>query len=154
MPRKSLLLISRAYKPKDILNFNKIFTSKQRPTTKPYNKPINYFKPQGISTKNNNNMLSWIYNNTSKTFKSLSIKNYRSHCPLLRTRHNKLINLGIKSNKNRYISKSPILGKSSTFNRNGGNFGVSMLNNGNNQVKRLPRKMPPKVNNNIQKKLK
>ena len=155
MPRKSPLPIPRAYKPKGILNFNRIFTSKQRPTTKQYNKPINYFKPQGISTKkNNNNILGGINNNTSKTFKSLNIKNDRSHSPLLRTGQNKLMNLGIKPNKNRYVSKSPILGKSSAFNRNGGNFGVSLLNNANNQVKKLPKKTPPKVNTNIHKKIK
>jgi serine/threonine protein phosphatase PrpC len=99
-------------------------------------------------------MLNGINNNTSKTFKSLNIKNDRSHSPLLRTGQNKLMNLGIKPNKNRYISKSPILGKSSAFNRNGGNFGVSLLNSGNNQVKKLPKKTPPKVNTNIHKKIK
>ena len=153
MPRKSPLPIPRAYKPKGILNFNRIFTSKQRPSTKQYNKPVNFYKPQGMTSKNNN-MLIGINNNTSKTFKSLNIKNDRSHSPLLRTGQNKLMNLGIKPNKNRYISKSPILGKSSAFNRNGGNFGVSLLNSGNNQVKKLPKKTPPKVNTNIHKKIK
>ena len=153
MPRKSPIPISRAYKPKGILNFNRIFTSKQRPSAKQYNKPNNYLKPQGITTKNNN-MLSGINNNTSKTFKSLNIKNDRSHSPLLRTGQNKLMNLGIKPNKNRYISKSPILGKSSAFNRNGSNFGVSILNNGGNPAKKLPKKTPPKVNTNTHKKIK
>ena len=145
--------ISRAYKPKGILNFNRIFTSKQRPSTKQYNKPNILYKPPGMATKNNN-MLSGINNNTSKTFKSLNIKNDRSHSPILRSRQNKLMNLGIKQNKNRFISKSPILGKSSAFNRNGGNFGASILNNGNNPVKKLPRKTPLKLNPNIHKKIK
>ena len=42
----------------------------------------------------------------------------------------------MKNNKNKYVSKSPILGKISEFNRNNGNNGISLLNNGNNQMKK------------------
>ena len=150
MPRKSPLPIPRTFKPKGMLNFNRIFSSKPRPNTKQYNRPNNIFKPPANIFKNNNIFGPRITNNTSKTFKSLNIKNDRSHSPILRSNQNKLMNFGIKPSKNRYISKSPILGKSSSFNRNGGYFGANLLNNnGNNGIKKLPKKTPPKVNNNV-----
>ena len=124
MPRKSPLPIPRTFKPKGMLNFNRIFTAKQRPTTNQYNRPNNIFKPQGNAIKNNNMFGGKIGTNTSKTFNSLNIKNDRSHSPILRSGQNKLMNLGIKPNKNRYISKSPILGKTSAFNRAGGIYNV------------------------------
>ena len=153
MPRKSPLPIPRTFKPKGMLNFNRIFTAKQRPTTNQYNRPNNIFKPQGNAIKNNNMFGGKIGTNTSKTFNSLNIKNDRSHSPILRSGQNKLMNLGIKPNKNRYISKSPILGKTSAFNRAGGIYNVSLLNNGNN-MKKLPKKPATQVNNNIHKKAK
>ena len=153
MPRKSPLPIPRTFKPKGMLNFNRIFTAKQRPTTNQYNRPNNIFKPQGNAIKNNNMFGGKIGTNTSKTFNSLNIKNDRSHSPILRSGQNKLMNLGIKPNKNRYISKSPILGKTSAFNRAGGIYNVSLLNNGNN-MKKLPKKPASQVNNNIHKKAK
>ena len=60
----------------------------------------------------------------------------------------------MKNNKNKYVSKSPILGKISEFNRNNGNNGISLLNNGNNQMKKLVRKtlMHNSNNNNIMQK--
>ena len=151
MPRKSPLPIPRTFKPKGMLNFNRIFTSKQRPNTKKSNnKPNNYIQQPGNIMKSN------IYggkvtNSSSKSFNSLNIKNDRSHSPILRSGQNKIMFLGIKGNKNRYVSKSPILGKSSAFNRNTGNFGISLLNNGNNPMKKVARKTPVH-NNNIHKK--
>ena len=153
MPRKSPLPIPRTFKPKGMLNFNRIFTAKQRPNTNQYNRPNNIFKPQGNAIKHNNAFGGKIGTNTSKAFNSLNIKNDRSHSPILRSGQNKLMNLGIKPNKNRYISKSPILGKSSAFNRAGGIYNVSLLNNGNN-MKKLPKKPATQVNNNIHKKAK
>ena len=149
MPRKSPLPIPTTFKPKGMPNFNRIFTAKQRPTTYQYNKLHNIFKPQGNIIKNNN-----IYSNTSKTFNSLNIKNDRSHSPILRSGHDKLMNLGLKPNKNRIASKSPILGKSSAFNRAMGIYDSSPLNNGNSNIKKLPKKSTLQPNNNIQKKVK
>ena len=98
----------------------------------------------------NNKFGSKMANSTSKSFNSLSIKNDRSHSPMLRSGQNKIMFLGMKNNKNRYVSKSPILGKSSAFNRNNGNFGISLLNNnnGNNQMKKVVKKTPMHNNNN------
>ena len=143
MPRKSPLPIPRTFKPKGLLNFNRIFTSKQRPNIKKYSKPNNIFQNQG----NNNQFLRGkITNNTAKSFYLLNIKNDRSHSPILRSGQNKLMNIGIKVNKNRHISKSPILGRSSSINKNGNNFGLNMLNNGNNLMK-MTKKTPSKPNN-------
>ena len=143
MPRKSPLPIPRTFKPKGLLNFNRIFTSKQRPNIKKYSKPNNIFQNQG----NNNQFLRGkIANNTAKSFYLLNIKNDRSHSPILRSGQNKIMNIGIKVNKSRHISKSPILGRSSSINKNGSNFGFNMLNNGNNIMK-MTKKTPSKANN-------
>ena len=53
--------------------------------------------------------------NMSKSFNSFSKNKDRSHTPLLRAGENKGITLGVKVNKNRYVSKSPNLGKGSIF---------------------------------------
>ena len=143
IPRKSPLPIPRTFKPKGLLNFNRIFTSKQRPNIKKYSKPNNIFQNQG---SNNQFFKGKINNNTAKSFYLLNIKNDRSHSPILRSGQNKLMNIGIKVNKNRHISKSPILGRSSSINKNGNNFGFNMLNNGNNLMK-MTKKTPSKVNN-------
>ena len=153
MPRKSPLPIPRTFKPKGMLNFNRIFTAKQRPNTKNYIKPNNMFQPQGYVMKNNNLFGGRIISSTSKSFNSKNVKNDRSHSPILRSGQNKIMNLGVKPNKNRIVSKSPILGKGSTFNRTGGTFGISMLNNnGNKIVKKVQKKEHPQVNN-VQKKI-
>ena len=154
MPRKSPLPIPRTFKPKGMLNFNRIFTSKQRPNTKKINNKSNNFMQQQGNLMKNNIFGSKMANNTSKSFNSLSLKHDRSHSPILRSGQNKIMFLGMKNNKNRYVSKSPILGKSSAFNRNNGNMGISLLNNnnGNNQVKKMVRKAPVHNNNNIMQK--
>ena len=152
MPRKSPLPIPRSFKPKGMLNFNRIFTAKPRPNTKNYIKPNNMFQPQGYMMKSNNIFGGRIPSSTSKSFNSMNLKNDRSHSPILRSGQNKIISLGIKPNKNRYVSKSPILGKGSSFNRNGGNFGISMLNNGNKIMKKVPKKEHPQANI-VQKKI-
>ena len=149
MPRKSPLPIPRAFKPKDILNFNRIFTSKQRPNIKKYSKPNNIIQSQGI---NNQFFEGKISNNTTKSFYSLNIKNDRSHSPMLRSGQNKIVNIGMKPNKNRYVSKSPILGKSSSINKNRNNFGFSMFNNGNPVINKITKKTPSKPSN-INKKI-
>ena len=151
MPRKSPLPISGSFKPKDILNFNRIFSSNSRiarQEQKKFNRTNNMFKPSG----NNNFMNNYIFGghlnaNMSKSFNSFNKKiDNRSHSPLLRTGENKAMNLGIKGNKNRYVSKSPNLGKNSLFNRNGNNFSISFLNN-NNGKKRIVKKTPNHNNN-------
>ena len=158
MPRKSPLPIPRTFKPKGMLNFNRIFTSKQRPATKKLNSKSNNFMQQQGNTMKSHMFGSRMPNSTSKSFNSLSIKNDRSHSPMLRSGQNKIMFLGMKNNKNRYVSKSPILGKSSAFNRNNGNFGISLLNNnnGNNQMKKVVKKTLMHNNNNnntMQKKM-
>ena len=154
MPRKSPLPISGTFRPKDMLNFNRIFSSSNyryvKPEPKKYNKPNNMFKPAG---GNNNFMNNYIFGgnlnaNMSKSFNSFSKNKDRSHTPLLRTGENKGITLGTKVTKNRYVSKSPNLGKGSIFNRNGGNFSISLLNK-NNVKKRIVKKTPNNNNNNV-----
>ena len=152
MPRKSPLPISGTFRPKDMLSFNRIFSSSNyryvKPETKKFNKPNNMFKPMG---GNNNFVNNYIFGgnlnaNMSKSFNSFSKNKDRSHTPLLRAGENKGITLGVKVNKNRYVSKSPNLGKGSIFNRNGANFSISLLNK-NNVKKRIVKKTPN--NNNI-----
>ena len=152
MPRKSPLPISGTFRPKDMLNFNRIFSSSNyryvKPEPKRYNKATsNMFKPMG---GNNNFMNNYIFGGTlnanmSKSFNSFSKNKDRSHTPLLRTGDNKGITL-VKANKNRYVSKSPNLGKGSIFNKNGGNFSISLLNK-NNVKKRIVKKTPNNNNN-------
>ena len=152
MPRKSPLPISGTFRPKDMLNFNRIFNSSNyryvKPEPKKFNKTNNMFKPMGGNNHFINNYIfgGTLNANMSKSFNSFSKNKDRSHTPLLRTGENKGITLGIKVNKNRYVSKSPNLGKGSMFNKNGGNFSISLLNK-NNVKKRIVKKSPN--NNNI-----
>ena len=142
-----------SFKPKDILSFNRIFSSNSRyirqQEQKKFNKTNNLFRPSG---NNNNYMNNYIFGgnlnmNMSKSFNNK--KNDRSHSPLLRPGdNNKFMNLGLKGQKNRYISKSPNLGKSSIFNRNG-NFSIALLNN-NNGKKKFVKKIPNN-NSNLKK---
>ena len=142
MPRKSPLPIPRTYKPTKMLNYNRIFSSKQKPNTKNYIiKPNNIFQQQGYMINNNNMIEGKISNNTSKLFNSLNIKNDRSYSPILSSRPNKIINISIKPNKNRYVSKSPFLGKSYSFQSNKRNLGIS----NNNGIKKVQKKAHPQV---------
>ena len=59
---------------------------------------------------------------------------YSKHSLQINCNSNRLKQLLQK--RNTYISKSPILGKSSAFNRAGGIYNVSLLNNGNNMKKK------------------
>ena len=156
MPRKSPLPIPRGFKSKSILNFNRIFTSKQRTNNqniKKFNKTNNMFHPQRIIMKPNNNLFNGkLSHNTSKSFNFSNMKNDRSHSPILRSGQNMIMPLGVKPNtKIRYISKSPILGKSTAFNKNQAKFPVSL--SGNPVVKKTAKKMPLPQQNNIPKKL-
>ena len=137
MPRKSPIPVPRTFKPQKFLNFNRFFSSKPnysnnnniRPNTQNFARPKNLFQPQipNNGLKNNSNI--------SKSFNSLSIlKKDRSHSPILRTGQNKAImSLGLKpnNNKNRYVSKSPILGKGSSLGRKT-NFGFNLMNKSGN----------------------
>ena len=153
MPNKSPIPIPGSFKPKDILSFNRIFSSNSRyirkQEQKKFNKTNNLFRPSG---NNNNYMNNYIFGgnlnmNMSKSFNNK--KNDRSHSPLLRPGdNNKFMNLGLKGQKNRYISKSPNLGKSSIFNRNG-NFSIALLNN-NIGKKKFVKKIPNN-NSNLKK---
>ena len=137
MPRKSPIPVPRTFKPQKFLNFNRFFSSKPnysnnnniRPNTQNFARPKNLFQPQipNNGLKNNSNI--------SKSFNSLNIlKKDRSHSPILRTGQNKAImSLGLKpnNNKNRYVSKSPILGKGSSLGRKT-NFGFTLVNKSGN----------------------
>ena len=137
MPRKSPIPVPRTFKPQKFLNFNRFFSSKPnysnnnniRPNTQNFARPKNLFQPQipNNGLKNNSNI--------SKSFNSLNIlKKDRSHSPILRTGQNKAImSLGLKpnNNKNRYVSKSPILGKGSSLGRKT-NFGFNLMNKSGN----------------------
>ena len=137
MPRKSPIPVPRTFKPQKFLNFNRFFSSKPnysnnnniRPNTQNFGRPKNLFQPQipNNGLKNNSNI--------SKSFNSLNIlKKDRSHSPILRTGQNKAImSLGLKpnNNKNRYVSKSPILGKGSSLGRKT-NFGFNLMNKSGN----------------------
>ena len=156
MPRKSPVPIPRSFKPQNFLNFNRFFSSKPnysnnnniRPNTQNYTRPKNLFQPQipNNGLKNNTNI--------SKSFNSLNIlKKDRSHSPILRTGQNKAImSLGLKpnNNKNRYVSKSPILGKGSSLARKA-NFGFNLVNKSGNLNNNLSNNMN-NLNNNIQQK--
>ena len=156
MPTKSPVPITKNYKPKDLLAFQKIFNSNAR-----YNRPDSkkpktnniMIKPQNRLIKTNvigGNMA----NNTSKSFGHVTKKvGDRSHSPMIRTTQNKAVNimaLPPKANKTRYVSKSPILGKSSVFNRYG-NFNISLLNSGKNPPKKKIIKKAVNNNNNHKK---
>ena len=156
MPRKSPVPIPRSFKPQNFLNFNRFFSSKPnysnnnniRPNTQNYTRPKNLFQPQipNNGLKNNTNI--------SKSFNSLNIlKKDRSHSPILRTGQNKAImSLGLKpnNNKNRYVSKSPILGKGSSLARKA-NFGFNLVNKSGNLNNNLSNNMN-NLNSNIQQK--
>ena len=160
LPRKSPIPIQRSFVPKKLLNFNKFFGANSkiyynnnnnnniiRPKTNSFNRTNNIFQPQQKLNK---------YNNTSKSFNSLNIKkNDRAHSPILRTGQNKAISLGLKPNtKNRHISKSPILGKRSAFDKPNFKFALMNNNNGLNMQNKVIRKVAPlgnkkmNINNN------
>ena len=152
MPRKSPLPISGTYRSKNILSFKRIFNSSNyryiKPEPKKFNKTNNTFKPAGNNKFMNNYIFGGNFNyNMSKSFNSLNKQKDRSHTPLLRTGENKVMTLGAKINKNRYVSKSPNLGKGSIFNKYGKNFTISLLNK-NNVKKRIVKKSPINNNNN------
>ena len=124
MPTKSPVPITKNYKPKDILAFQRIFNSNLRYNNRPDSKKPKtnniMIKPQGQLIKTNvigGNMA----NTTTKSFGHVNKKvGDRSHSPMIRTTQNKqqmnIMALAPKTNKTRYVSKSPILGKSSVFN--------------------------------------
>jgi len=152
MPRKSPLPITGTFRSKDILSFNRIFNSSNyryiKPEPKKFNK-TNMFKATGNNKFMNNYIFGGNLNsNMSKSFNSLNKKKDRSHTPILRAGENKAITLGAKINKNRYVSKSPNLGKGSIFNKYGKNFTISLLNK-NIVKKRIVKKSPNNSNNNI-----
>ena len=155
MPNKSPLPISGSFKPKDVLSFNRIFSSNSRylrqQEQKNLGKTNNMFRPAGNPHFMNNYIFGGNLNmnmNMSKSFNDK--KNDRSHSPLLRIGDNKILNLGIKANKNRIMSKSPNPGKNSFFHKNG-NISISLLNN--NGKKKFVRKTPNNNNTNNLKKI-
>ena len=155
MPKKSPLPITGTFRSKDILSFNRIFNPSNyryiKPGPKKFNKTNNMFKPTGNNKFMNNYIFGGNLNsNMSKSFNSLNKKKDRSHTPILRAGENKAITLGAKINKNRYVSKSPNLGKGSIFNKYGKNFTISLLNK-NNVKKRIIKKSPNNNNDNINK---
>ena len=159
MPTKSPIPIQGTFKPKDILSFNRIFSSNSRylrqQEQKKFNKANNInnmFKPTPVNQNYvNNYIFGGNLNMNMNMMKSFNNKkNDRSHSPLLRPGDNKLMNIGIKGTKNRYVSKSPNLGKSSIFNRNG-NFSIALLNNNSNSKKRIVKKIPSNNNNTFKK---
>ena len=107
MPNKSPLPIPSSFKPKDILSFNRIFSSNPRyikqQEQRKFNKTNNMFKHTGNQNYMNNyifggNFNNNMYSNMSKSFNNR--KNDRSHSPFLRSGgDNKLMGLGMKQNK-------------------------------------------------------
>ena len=153
MPNKSPLPIPASFKPKDVLSFSRIFSSNPRlihqKEQNKFNKSNKMFPSSGNTGFKNNYIFGGNINAYMNMSKSFYKKNERSHTPLLRTGDNKIMNLGMKDNKNRHASKSPNLEKNSLFNRNG-NFSIGLLNNNNNVIKKIVKKMP---NDNKKKKM-
>ena len=155
LPNKSPVPIPASFKPKDILSFNRIFSSNshyiRQHELQKFNKTNNMFRPLG---NNNIFMNNYIFGgnlnaNLIKSKSFTNIKKDRSHTPLLRNEDNKFVNIGIKANKNHNINKSPNLGKSTNFKKNG-NFNIYLLNNNNNNAdKKFVKKMPN--GNNLKK---
>ena len=124
MPNKSPIPIKADYKSKDIFSFNKLFNSNH--------KYIHHEKNYSQNMINNYLFVNNNSNQFSKTFSSFYKKNNnRSHTPILRTANNKpFINLPNNNKINAKIkrqSKSPILGKSFNFKRNG-KIGIALAN--------------------------
>ena len=124
MPNKSPIPIKADYKSKDIFSFNKLFNSNH--------KYIHHEKNYNQNMINNYLFVNNNSNQFSKTFSSFYKKNNnRSHTPILRTANNKpFINLPNNNKINAKIkrqSKSPILGKSFNFKRNG-KIGIALAN--------------------------
>ena len=153
MPNKSPLPIPASFKPKDVLSFSRIFSSNPRlihqKEQNKFNKSNKMFPSSGNTGFKNNYIFGGNINAYMNMSKSFYKKNERSHTPLLRTGDNKIMNLGMKDNKNRHASKSPNLEKNSLFNRNG-NFSIGLLNNNNNVIKKIVKNMP---NDNKKKKM-
>jgi serine/threonine protein phosphatase PrpC len=162
MPNKSPLPIPGSFKPKDVLSFNRIFSSNSKylrqQEQKKYNQTNNLLKHTGNQNYVNNYIFGGNLNMNMNMMKSMNRKSDRSHSPFLRPGDGKFMNIGLKVTKNRYISKSPNLGKSSVLNRNG-TFSIALLNNNNNKnkkriVKKIPSNNFKKINNiNTQKKI-
>ena len=123
MPNKSPIPIKADYKSKDIFSFNKLFNSN--------NKFIHQEQKYNQNLINNYLFVNNNSNQFSKTFSSFYKKNNRSHTPILRTTNNKpFINLQNNNKLNGKVkrqSKSPILGKSFNFKRNG-KIGIALAN--------------------------
>ena len=123
MPNKSPIPIKADYKSKDIFSFNKLFNSN--------NKYIHQEQKYNQNLINNYLFVNNNSNQFSKTFSSFYKKNNRSHTPILRTTNNKpFINLQNNNKLNGKVkrqSKSPILGKSFNFKRNG-KIGIALAN--------------------------
>ena len=146
IPNKSPFPISGSFKPNDMLSFKRIFSSNMRQQEeKKFGKTNNMFRPSGNSNFMNNYIFGGNLNmNMSKSFNDK--KNERSHSPLLRIGDNKILNLG-RPNKNRIMSKSPNLGKSSNFNGSS-NISIALLNNNG---KKVMKKLPNNNTNNLKK---
>ena len=116
MPRKSPIPIQNNLKNKNIF-FNPLL-----------NKPKTAFE--------NKNSLNSLTNKPLISFNKNKKNLIRNHSPLLRTNENKnkIVTLNKNLVKPRYISKSPVLGKNSIYNRYK-NFGFSKSGNINNMLK-------------------
>ena len=107
MPNKSPLPITGAFKPKDVLSFNRIFSSNSKylrqHEQKKFNKTNNLARQAGNQNYVNNYIFGGNLNMNMNMMKSLNNKKSdRSHSPLLRPGDGKFINIGIKGSKNRY----------------------------------------------------
>ena len=168
-PRKSPVPVPKNYKPSNLFSYQKLFAK---------NNYLNNLKPQSafphqnnfVENDNNKIIKSNIVNNnfpSNKTYNTFNIfkKNLeRNKSPLLKTGNKLNNNFNQKEGvvKSRYISKSPILGKGSIFNRYkmygfGASTGTSISNNGSNNIakdKQVKKKTPIKSNNIINKNIK
>ena len=147
LPRKSPIPIPSS-KQNDILNFNRIFSSNPKfrlKDSKKFNNTDNRFRP-GLNSSNNYIFGGNFNALNSKSFNSFHKKNDRSHSPILRMGEMKGINIG-KTTKNRYVSKSPNIGKNSIFNRGVTNYNMNLFHNNLNQINGK-KKLIKNTNNN------
>ena len=169
-PRKSPVPVPKDYKPSNLFSYQKLFANKNNNYLINSNnslKPKSAF-PQRNNFVNNNNIINnnrvvrpnvvnvnsnFPSNKTYNTFNIFKKNLDRTHSPLLRTGAHKVDNMNFNQKgviKTRHISKSPILGKGSIFNRYkmygfGVSTGTSTAISNNAKIKK---KTPIKNNNN------
>ena len=124
MPNKSPIPIRGIYKSKNIFSFNNLFNSNNKYLTNEQKFNQNLIKNYLFINNNNNNL------HFSKTHNIFFRKKERNHTPILRTNNNRPLILLGNNKLIRRETKSPILGKSFNFRRNG-NFRIALHSSNN-----------------------